>query len=152
MEAIGELLEGVQAGGVEGSHIAQAEDHNTGKSDEVFGSFLEFLRCSEEKRSVNTEDGDIGRDFFVLQDMRLAIAEVVGCDGFDGGGFGNAIDVEQGGESHADADGNGKIGNDSEGEGDGPDGDVSFGHAEDAADFAPFAHVPRNDEEYRGEG
>ena len=93
-----------------------------------------------------------GGNFFVLEDVGLAVAQILFGDGSDGGGFGDAVDVEERGERHAHTDGDGEVGDDGEGEGDDPDSDVGFGEAEDAADLAPLAHVPGDDEEDGGEG
>ncbi len=82
----------------------------------------------------------------------LTVGEVFGGDGRDGGGFGDAVDVEECGEGHADSDGDGEVGEHGEGEGGDPDGDVGFGEAEDGGDLAPLAHVVGDDEEDCGEG
>ncbi len=64
------------------------------------------------------------RDVLVLEDVGLAVAEVLAGDGLDGGGFSDAVDVEERGEGHADSDGDGEVGEDGEREGGEPDGDV----------------------------
>ncbi len=69
MEAIGELLEGVNAGRVERGHVAQAEDDDLVELSEVFGGFGELFGCAEEEGAVDAKDGDVGGDVFVLQDV-----------------------------------------------------------------------------------
>ena len=101
---------------------------------------------------MDAEDGDVRGDFFVLKNMGLAVAKIFAGDWLDGGGGGYAVDVQQGGEGHADAYGYGEVGEDGEGEGGEPDGDIGFGEAEDGGDFAPFAHVVGDDEEDGREG
>ena len=84
-------------------------------------------------------------------DVRQAVANVVVGDRSDGGGFGDAIDVEQRGQRHADADGDGEIGEDREREGDQPDRDGGEAELEDAADLAPLAHVVGHDKQHGGQ-
>ena len=81
----------------------------------------------------------------------LTVGEVLGRDGGDGGGFGDAVDVEERGERHADSDGDGEVGEHGEGEGGDPDGDVGLGEAEDGGDLAPLAHVVGDDEKHGGQ-
>ncbi len=65
---------------------------------------------------------DVGRNDASLERVRQAVANVVVGDRSDGGGFGDAIDVEQRGQRHAYADSDGEVGEDSKGKGDEPDG------------------------------
>jgi hypothetical protein len=81
MEAGVELLEGVEAGGVEGGHVAQAEDDDVAEGVEVAGGFGQLFGGAEEEGAVDAEDADVGGNLFVLKDMRLAVAEIFGGDG-----------------------------------------------------------------------
>ena len=38
--------------------------------------FLNFIRGSEKKRSMNAEDGHVRRNFLVLQDVHLPFAQI----------------------------------------------------------------------------
>ena len=64
---------------------------------------VELFGGAEEEGAVNAKDGDVRGDVFVLQDVGLAVGEVLGCDGRDSGRFGDAVDVEERGEGHADS-------------------------------------------------
>ena len=71
--------------------------------------------------------------------------------GATGGGFGDAVDVEERGEGDADSDGDGEVGENGEGEGGDPDGDVGCGETEDGGDLAPLAHRGRRPEKDCGQ-
>ena len=53
MQAIGELLKGVDTGCIERCHIVKTQDHHVPKLRQVFGGFRELLDRSEEKRTMN---------------------------------------------------------------------------------------------------
>jgi hypothetical protein len=94
VQASVELLKGVDAGGVEGGHIAEAEDDDIAEGVQIAGGFGELFCRAEEERSVDAEDADVGGNLFVLKNMRLSVAQVFGGDGGDGGGGGYAVDVK----------------------------------------------------------
>ena len=150
-EAAGEGLERVDAGGVDGSHVAEAQDDDGLELVEVGGGFEKLFGGAEEEGAVDAEERDVGRDDLALEVVGEAVADVGVVDGDDGGGFCHAADVKQGGEAKADGDSDGEVGKDGECEGDEPDGDGGGVEAEDAADFVPLAHVPGDDEEDGGE-
>ena len=68
------------------------------KDFEIGGGFDQLFGGAEEKRAVDAQDRDVGRDDAALQDVGQAVADVLVGDGRDGGGFGDAVDVEQRGE------------------------------------------------------
>src|SRR5260370_6231078 len=138
VQAGGELLEGVNAGCVESGHVAKPQDDDLCKLIEVAGDVGELFGGAEEEGAVNAKDGDVGGDVLVLQDVRLAVGEVLGGDGRDGRGLGDAVDVEECGEGHADSDGYGEVGQHGEGESCDPDGEVGLGVAKDCGDLPPL--------------
>ena len=150
-EALGEGLDGVNAGGVDGGHVAQAQDDDRLEGFDVDGGFDQLLRGAEEERAVDAQERDVGRNDAALQRVRQAVADVVVGDRSDGGGFGDAIDVEQRGQRHADADGDGEVGEDGKRKGDQPDGDGGEAELQDAADLAPLAHVVGHDKQHGGQ-
>ena len=121
MQALGEGLDGVNAGGVDGGHVAQAQNDDRLEGFDIRGGFNQLFRGAEEKRAVDAQQRDVGRNDASLQRVRQAVADVVVGDGRDGGGFGDAIDVEQRGQRHAHADGDGEVGEDGERKSDQPD-------------------------------
>ena len=54
-------------GGVERRHVTEAKNNDVTKLAEVAGGFGKLLSGSEEEGPVDAEDGDIGRDVFVLE-------------------------------------------------------------------------------------
>ena len=151
VQALGEGLDGVDAGGVDGGHVAEAQDDDGLEGVDVDGGFDELFCGSPQKRTVDAEQRDVGRNDAALEHVRQAVADVLFGDWGDGGGVCNAVDVEQRGEAEADGDGDGEVGEDGEREGDQPDGDGGEVEAEDGADFVPLAHVVGDDKEDGGE-
>ena len=100
-----------------------------------------LLGRAEEKRPVDAEDGDVGRNLFVLQDVRAALAEVFVGDAGDGGGGGHFANEQQDGQNHAHFDGDGEVDEDGEQERCEPDADIEEGKLQKLADFSPIAHV-----------
>ena len=123
VKASGECLDGVNAGGVDGRHVAQAQNDDGREGFKVGRCLDKFLCSSEEKRAVDAEQRDIGRQDAALEGVGQTVANVVVGYRRDGGGFGNAVDVDQRGERHSNADGDREIGEDGERESDQPDGD-----------------------------
>ncbi len=91
-------LDGVDAGGVDGRHVAQAQDHHRLKGLEIGRCFDQLFRRPKQERPVNAQQRDVGRQDAPLQHMRQAVANVFVGDRRDGCGVGNAIDVEQRGQ------------------------------------------------------
>ena len=101
---------------------------------------------------MNAEQRDVGRDDSALEGMGQSVADVIVIHGAHGCGVGNAVDVEQSGERHANRYGDGEVGEDGEGEGDEPDRDGGEVQFKDAADFLPLAHVVSHDKQDGGQG
>ena len=151
VETVRELLERVDTRGIERGHIAKAQDDDIFKLSEMRGGLGKFVGGAEEKRAVDAKDGDMRRNVLVLEDMGLAVAEILARDGSDGSGFSDAIDVEESGQRHAHADGNGEVGEHGERKGGQPNRDIRSRQAQDGADFAPLAHVVSHHKENRSE-
>ncbi len=110
MQPLEELLERVDARGVERCHVAQAEDHYVSKLREVRGGLGELVRRSEEKGAVDAEDGYICGDVLVLKNVGLAVLKVLRSDGGDRRCFRDAVNVEECGERHTYTDGHREVG------------------------------------------
>ena len=52
----GKLFDRPQAGGVERRHVAEPQDDDLGQAAQVIVDDVEFIRCAEEKRSMNPEN------------------------------------------------------------------------------------------------
>ncbi len=113
----------MDTGGVDGGHVAQAQNHNRREGFEICRSFHELFGSPEEKRAVDAQKRDVGRDDAPLQHVGQPVADVVIAHRRDRCGLGNAINVEQGRQSQADGNGHSEIGKHREAEGDEPDRD-----------------------------
>ena len=67
VQALGECLDGVNAGGVDGRHIAQAQNDDRLKGFDVGGGLDQLLGGAEEERAVNAQQRDVGRNDAALQ-------------------------------------------------------------------------------------
>src|SRR5579871_1249852 len=125
-ETIGELLQCVDAGCVKRSHIPKAQDHNISKWPQISGRFCKLLRCREKKWSVNTENGDIGGNVLVLENMRLPIFQIFACDWRNRRRLRDAIDIEERCQRHADSYGHREVGENSQSKGRKPNGNIGL--------------------------
>ncbi len=148
VDRVGEGFEGLQASGVNGGHISQAQNHDGWQIANARNDFFDFVGGSEEKRAVDPEDGDIRRNFLVLQNVGVAFADVFVGDLAYGGGGRDFADEKQRGENHSHFDGNREIGENGEQEGGQPDSNIETRELQEFGNFAPLAHVVGNDQEY----
>ncbi len=122
-----------------------------GRRRDAGENFVDLVGGAEKKWAVDAEDGDVVRDYLVLQDVGVAVLHVFVGDGGNGGGFGDFADENEGGEDHAGFDGDGEVGENGEGESDQPDADIERRELQQLRDFFPFAHVVRNHQQDGGE-
>src|SRR5882724_7342879 len=73
MQTVGKLLKSMDASCIKRCHIAKTQNHYISKRCQILGGFRELLSRSEEKRSMNAENGYVRGDVLVLQDVRLPI-------------------------------------------------------------------------------
>src|SRR5258708_5936692 len=66
---VGETLERLNTGGVEGGHVAQADDEDRRQRGKLFVDRVQLFRAAEEERTVDAEDGDVVWNLPVLQDV-----------------------------------------------------------------------------------
>ena len=121
MQSFCKSLDSVNAGGVDGRHVAQAQNDHRCKCFEVDGRFDQLLCGAEKKRPVNAKQRHVRRKDAALQHVGQAVADVFVSHRRDGGGFSDAIDIEQRGQGKADPDGDRQIRKDRERKGDQPD-------------------------------
>src|ERR1700730_4036805 len=151
VQGLGDFFQGEEAGGVEGGHVAQAQDNHRRQLVQVLGHDRNFVSGAEQERSVDAEDGGVARDVFVLENVHASVFDVVVGDLQDGGGRGDAADEEQRGQNHSGFDGYSKIRENGQGEGDQPNTDVGLGKFEQLRNLAPLAHVVGDDQQDSGQ-
>ncbi len=105
VQGLGDFFQGEEPGGVEGGHVAQAQDDHRRQLVQVLGDDGKFVGGAEQERSMDAEDGGIVRDVFVLENVHASVFDVVVGDLRDGGGRGDAADEEQRGQNHSGFDG-----------------------------------------------
>src|SRR5215467_5312737 len=98
MDTVREFADGSEAGGIDRSHVAEAENDNGREGLDLVCDFVEFVGGAEEKRAVNTIDDSVVGDVLALKDMDGTVGHVIAGDAGDGGGTGDFADVRQGGD------------------------------------------------------
>ncbi len=151
MKLVGKIFDSAKAGGVDGGHIAQAQDDNGRQGFQRVENVGELVRGAEEKWPVNAEDRGVLGNVLALQDVDAAVFDVIAGNARDGGGARNFANEHERGEDHADFDGKGEVSDDGEGHGQEPDGDVGGAELENFRDLLPFAHVVSDDHKDGGE-
>ena len=73
VDFVGEFLQCLKAGGIDRGHVPEPEDNDGGKLVQARNNRVEFVCCAEEKWAMDSEDADVGGDFFVLQDMNMTL-------------------------------------------------------------------------------
>lgn len=114
LEFLIEIFESVEAGGIHGEDLTHAEDEDFGFLAGAFEAGFEFVRGTEGERTEEAEDLNFGRDIGHGKFFGFGFREFLFAG--DLGGFGNAPDQKHGGEHHADADRDGEVHQDGEGE------------------------------------
>src|SRR5690349_5001371 len=71
------FLKSKQTGCIEGRHVAKTNDHNWRQPMHVLGDQGDLVGGTEQERTVNTENGCVVGDVFVLQDVHSAVFDVV---------------------------------------------------------------------------
>src|SRR5580700_2264643 len=71
-----EFLQCLKASGIDRSHVPEPEDDDGGKLVQTRNNRIEFVCSAEEKGAMDSEDADVGGDFFVLQDMSMTLSNV----------------------------------------------------------------------------
>ena len=79
---------------IDGRHVAQAHDNDGLEDGEVGVSSAASLPAAPTRKGPWMQDGDVGRDHFVLEDVGAASARVLGRDQADGGGLRDAVDMK----------------------------------------------------------
>ena len=80
-KAFCERFDGVNAGGIDGGHIAQADDNYRLEGFDVGCGFDQFFCCAEEERAMDAQDGDVRRNDAALRRVGQAVTDVIVGDG-----------------------------------------------------------------------
>src|SRR6266404_6173882 len=76
VHSVGQIFEGLQSRGVDRRHISQTKHDDGRKLRKTINNLVNLVRGSKKKRAVNPEDTYIRRDFFMLQDMDVSLAQI----------------------------------------------------------------------------
>src|SRR5580704_9018422 len=68
VQRVGQVADGAKTGGVDGRHVAEAQDYDGRQGIDLAENFREFVGCAEQEWSVDAEDRCVRRDVFSLQD------------------------------------------------------------------------------------
>ena len=69
----GEFFQRLKAGGIDGRHITEPQDDDGWNLIQTGNDGIEFVGGAEEEGAVDSEDADIGGNFFVLQNMDVTM-------------------------------------------------------------------------------
>ena len=70
VDLVGEPFECLEAGGVDGGHVAQAQDDDVRERSAMSRDVIELFGAAEEERAVNAEDGDVVGNLAALKDVQ----------------------------------------------------------------------------------
>ena len=77
VQRVREVLNRLEARGIDGRHVPEPEDDDLRQPIEVAGDALELVGRAEQERPVDAEDGDVVRDVLVLEDVHAAAFDVL---------------------------------------------------------------------------
>ncbi len=132
-----ELLEGAQARRIQRGHVAKAQDDDGRKRGNGVDDRPQFVRGAEQKGAMDAEDPHIGWNRLILQRVDVALLHVFIGHGRHRGRIGHALDEQQGGAHHADADGLREIREYGQRKRHYPDHHVGFRQAQQFGNFRP---------------
>src|SRR5882762_3135714 len=103
------ILEGLQTGGVDRRHVSQTKNDDGRQLRKSMDDLFDLVRGAEEKRAMNAEDGYVGRDFLVLQNMDVPFSQILIGDLRYGRRDRNLANEHESGQNHSRFDGHGQI-------------------------------------------
>ena len=77
VDLIGECLQCLKASGIDRRHVPEPEDNDGWKLVQTRNNRVEFVCCAEEEGAMDSEDADVGGDFFVLQYVNVTLSNVL---------------------------------------------------------------------------
>src|SRR5271170_3825847 len=92
---VGKLFESLQPGRVNRCHVAKTKDNDRWQLRDLRKYFVDFVGGAEEKRPMNAEDGYIRRNFLVLQNVSVALLQILLGHSRHGGGFRHFANVNK---------------------------------------------------------
>ena len=78
VHAVGKILQRLQAGGIDGCHIAESKNNDRRQIGQTIYDRIDFVGCAKQEGAMDSEDADVSRNFLVLQDMNMPLANVLG--------------------------------------------------------------------------
>ena len=78
VHAVGKILQCLKASGIDSSHIPKSQNNDGWEIGQARDNCIDFVGCAKQEGAVDSEDADVGRDFFVLQDMNMPFTNVLG--------------------------------------------------------------------------
>ena len=96
-----ELLDGVQACGVDSGHITQTQDDDRLQALGGIGHANQFFGSSEQKRPLHVKKADVMGDTMILHDVILGLLNGLGRQWRHNRGDGNLVDIEERRQGHA---------------------------------------------------
>src|ERR1700733_14711231 len=149
VQAIGELLECVDASCVERCHIPKAQDHYVSKRLQTPGRLCKLLGCPEEKRPMDAENRYVGGNVLVLKNVRLSVCQVFLRDRRNSRRLRDTVDIEEWRQRHPDSHRYRQIGEDGQGKRCEPNGNIGLRQAKDRSYLPPLPHVVGHHEQDR---
>src|SRR6185437_1462236 len=144
MDAIGQIFQSANSGGVNRGHVAQANDDDGGQLRNALYQFIHLVGGAKQEWPVDAENGDVRRNFLVLQDVNASLFHICVGNLGDGCGVGDFSDEDQSSHDHAGLNRYGEIGENSKEERCRPCAGFKARELQQFRDFRPLAHVVRN--------
>ena len=151
MHDVRQILERLQARGVDSGHVPQTQNHDRRQVWNAIDDHIDFVGGAEEKRPVNAENGHVRRNFLVLQNVRVAFLQIFVRSPRRRWWSRDFADENEGGQYHSGFDRHGEVGENGEKESDQPRADLKPRQLQQLRNFAPLAHVVGNHQQNRGE-
>ena len=77
VDLVCEFLQCLQASGIDRRHVPESQDNDGWKLVQTRNNRVEFVCCPEKEGTMDSEDADVGGDFFVLQDVNMTLSNVL---------------------------------------------------------------------------
>src|ERR1022692_4747955 len=78
VHAVGKILQCLKASGIDCSHVPESQNNDGWEIGKARDYRVDLVSCAKQEGAVDPEDADVIRNFFVLQDMHMPLANVLG--------------------------------------------------------------------------
>jgi len=79
VDAIGKILERLQTGGIDGSHVAKPENNDRRQVRQAIHNDIDFVSCTKQEWPMDPENADVSGNFFMLEDVDVLLPNVLRC-------------------------------------------------------------------------